>query len=210
MNYTKTIREYCCQNKGAIFDLKRLGEEYFHMIPYKTLHKILKRLEDEGLLKEISAGIFYIKDGDVENIDSAITKTYIMNGMGVIVGPAMYNETGISDIESEYVDILSCRASGKTKNIGKYRIKQCDLFFSEHVSKIVRALDVIQNAPDGDAVAKSLIITEGVLEYRDYTFVHIVKAIHYSYSTIVTFDEYLKRNGINSDCIEIYTTQENL
>lgn len=210
MNYTKTIREYCCQNKGAIFDLRRLGEEYFHMIPYKTLHKILKRLEDEGIIKEVTAGIFYIKDGDVENIDSAIMKTYVENGRGIIIGSAMYNATGISDIESEYVDILSSRASGKIKNIGKYRIKHCDLFFSDQVCKIIRALEIIKNAPEGDAAAKSLIITEGVLEYRDYIFDHIIKAVPYSYSTIVTFDEYLKRNGIISDCIEIYTTQEKL
>lgn len=49
MNYTKLIREYCKNNSGAIFDVSKLKDTEFAEVPYKTLLKILNRLEEEGI-----------------------------------------------------------------------------------------------------------------------------------------------------------------
>ena len=49
MNYTKLVREYCKNNSGAIFDVSKLKDTEFSEVPYKTLLKILNRLEEEGL-----------------------------------------------------------------------------------------------------------------------------------------------------------------
>ncbi len=49
MNYTKLVREYCKNNSGAIFDVSKLKDIEFAEVPYKTLLKILNRLEEEGL-----------------------------------------------------------------------------------------------------------------------------------------------------------------
>lgn len=58
MNYTKTIREFCRQNPGKIFDVSYMGTTYFTMVPYKTMLKILNRLEIEGLvLKQLNQEI---------------------------------------------------------------------------------------------------------------------------------------------------------
>lgn len=54
MNYTKLIREYCKNNSGSIFDVSKLKDAEFAEVPYKTLLKILNRLEEEGLLSAIS------------------------------------------------------------------------------------------------------------------------------------------------------------
>ncbi len=54
MNYTKTIREFCLQNKGEIFDVSYMGDKYFEMVPYKTLLKILNRLEEEGIVDRVN------------------------------------------------------------------------------------------------------------------------------------------------------------
>lgn len=53
MNYTKLIREYCKNNSGSIFDVSKLKDAEFAEVPYKTLLKILNRLEAEGLLSAI-------------------------------------------------------------------------------------------------------------------------------------------------------------
>lgn len=42
MNYTKTIKEFCLQNKGNIFDVQCEMETRFTMVPYKTVLKIFK------------------------------------------------------------------------------------------------------------------------------------------------------------------------
>lgn len=32
MNYTRTIREFCLQNKGEIFDVSYMGDKYFEIV----------------------------------------------------------------------------------------------------------------------------------------------------------------------------------
>ena len=49
MNYTKTLRNYCLQNPGKLFDVGFMAEKYFPMIPYKSYLKILNRLQDEKI-----------------------------------------------------------------------------------------------------------------------------------------------------------------
>lgn len=58
MNYTKFVREYCKNNSGAFFDVSKLKDTEFAEVPYKTLLKILNRLEKEGLLSAVSKGVF--------------------------------------------------------------------------------------------------------------------------------------------------------
>ena len=54
MNYTQTIRNYISERKGEFFEITYERKKYFHMIPDKTLMKVLNRLEDEGLLLSVA------------------------------------------------------------------------------------------------------------------------------------------------------------
>lgn len=63
MNYTQTIRNYISERKGDFFEITYERKKYFHMIPDKTLMKVLNRLEDEGLLLPIAKGLYFIIDG---------------------------------------------------------------------------------------------------------------------------------------------------
>ena len=47
MAYTKQVREYCLKNQGAVLDVSLVKDGEFSEIPYKTLLKILNRLEEE-------------------------------------------------------------------------------------------------------------------------------------------------------------------
>lgn len=60
MNYSKTIREYCLQNKRNVFDVSYEMITHFDMVPYKTLLKILNRLEEEGIIEKYSKGLYII------------------------------------------------------------------------------------------------------------------------------------------------------
>ena len=60
MNYSKTIREYCMQNPGMIFDMSYEHKKHFEMVPYRTFCKILNRIEEEGIIKTYSKGIYII------------------------------------------------------------------------------------------------------------------------------------------------------
>ncbi len=48
MTYTKKVREYCENHKGTIIDVSKDKDEEFAEIPYKTLLKILNRLEEKN------------------------------------------------------------------------------------------------------------------------------------------------------------------
>ena len=47
MNFTKQVREYSIKNPNTILDVSKVKNTVFSEIPYKTLLKILNRLEFE-------------------------------------------------------------------------------------------------------------------------------------------------------------------
>lgn len=54
MSFTKQIREYSIKNPNTILDVSKVKDTVFSEIPYKTLLKILNRLEIEGVLSPVS------------------------------------------------------------------------------------------------------------------------------------------------------------
>lgn len=57
MNYTKTIREFCLQNKADIFDVSYMKDTYFEMAPHKSLLKILNRLKAKGTIACVAKSV---------------------------------------------------------------------------------------------------------------------------------------------------------
>ena len=60
MTYTKQVREYCLNNQGTVLDVSLMKDSEFSEIPYKTLLKILTRLEEEKLISGIEKGSIVI------------------------------------------------------------------------------------------------------------------------------------------------------
>ena len=60
MTYIKQVREYCENHKGTIIDVSKVKDEEFAEIPYKTLLKILNRLEEEKIVTSVSKGVYSI------------------------------------------------------------------------------------------------------------------------------------------------------
>lgn len=98
MNYTKLIREYCKNNSEAIFDVSKLKDTEFAEVSYKTLLKILNRLEEEGLLSTVSKGVYFIGEKPVD--EELIFDEYVDDRRGMFVGYQLFNDVGISN----YVD----------------------------------------------------------------------------------------------------------
>ena len=81
MTYIKQVREYCENHKGTIIDVSKVKDEEFAEIPYKTLLKILNRLEEEKLIFGISKGVYAIGKLNVQN-EPDIVREYTENGKG--------------------------------------------------------------------------------------------------------------------------------
>lgn len=98
MNYTKTIREYCLQNKGGVFDIHRELADHFPVCKSKTFYKILIRLEEEGVLVRKAHGVYLIvaDPNDRKGSVDKLVDWYTNNGHGVVVGYDMNNKFKIT------------------------------------------------------------------------------------------------------------------
>lgn len=207
MNYSKTIREYCKLNKGKVFDVSYERVTHFEMVPYKTLLKILNRLEEEKIITTYSKGIYLINTDEPLKEDPIISY-YASECNGVVVGYDLYNKYEISSYKEKPIIIYTNAMETSTKNIGNdYKLIKFDVSFGIYITPLVEALEIIENRPnivDCDLARASEVIAELLSNYLDIFFEEIIKAHKYKYSTICTLENILKSMNKNNKCIEIF------
>ena len=127
MNYSKTIREYCLQNPGMIFDMSYEHKKHFEMVPYRTFCKILNRIEEEGIIRTYSKGIYIINADNMT--EDPVIAFYASKGVGMVVGYYMYNKLGITEHNEKPIVIYTSAMETTTKNIGDdYKLIYLDLY----------------------------------------------------------------------------------
>lgn len=206
MNYSKTIREYCLQNKGNVFDVSYEMKTHFDMVPYKTLLKILNRLEEEGIIKKYSKGLYIIVNDDPTQ--DPIISFYASDMNGVVVGYAMYNKYGISTHQEKPVVIYTRAMETTTKNIGDdYQLIKYPLFFFDKDFKsLIEALDIIENSPkiiDLDVGQMSNVICDLLQYYKDEVLRELIRCHKYQYSTLCTLERMLNDLHIPNKVMEV-------
>lgn len=205
MNYTKFVREYCKNNSGAIFDVSKLKDTEFSEVPYKTLLKILNRLEKEGLLSTVSKGVYFIGEKPLD--EELIFDEYIDDGKGMFVGYQLFNDVGISDYVDCKIEIYTNNIKAKQKSVGCYLLKRVDLEFDDDIVDLVALLEIIDTGysmKGCDFMAYKKTVDILLKSYSDSSFEKIVKAIHYKYSTIKQLSEFLEANSIDNNCLNIF------
>lgn len=212
MNYTKLIRDYCKNNSGAIFDVSKLKDTEFAEVPYKTLLKILNRLEGESLLSAVSKGVYFIGEKPVD--EELIFDEYVNDGKGMFVGYQLFNDVGIFDYVDCKIEIYTNNIKAKQKSVGQYLLKRVDLEFNDDVIDLIALLEIINigySMKGCDFMAYKKTVDILLKSYSDSSFEKIVKAIHYKYSTIKQLSELLEANSIDNNCIDTFeTTYKNL
>lgn len=138
MNYTKTIREFCLKNRNTLFDVSYMEADYFSMVPYKTLLRILNRLVEEKILLPVSKGVYYIQGDKPFDLEKAVKEYYVDNNHGMFVGYKMYNDLLISDHVSDTVEIYTDRIGAAHKNIGNYHLTHVNLVFDDYTKRLIR------------------------------------------------------------------------
>jgi len=207
MNYTKTLREFCNQNQGHIFDVQYEQNHRFSLVPYKTLLKILNRLEDEQIVSSISKGV-YIVNSDLEiDIDKAIKEYYVDHFSGMMIGKALYNYFDIGDQDEDIIEIYTNKIMSNNKTIGKYHLIKFDTYFYDELVRLVTALELIEKVSsikDINYIRYNEEKEFGVTSYTDEIFKEIITHHKYKYSTLATLDEMLHRFSIENNVIRIY------
>lgn len=205
MNYSRTIREYCLQNPGMMFDMPYEHKKHFEMVPYRTFCKILSRLEDEGIIKTYSKGLYIISSDNIK--EDPIIAFYANENTGVVVGYKMYNELGITEHIEKPIVIYTNAMETTTKNIGDdYKLILFDAMFDEDIKKLIICLELIENGRhiiDYDLKRIYEILQDYLQYYDNLSFETIAENIRYSLSTIATLDELLSKLHVPNRALEI-------
>lgn len=210
MNYTKFVREYSKNNIGAFFDVSKLKDTEFADVPYKTLLKILNRLEKEGLLKPVSKGVYFIGEKPVD--EELVFDEYVDDGKGMFGGYQLFNDVGISDYVDCKTEIYTNNIKSKQKSVGQYLLKRVDLEFDGDIVDLIALLEIIDagySMKGCDFMAYKKTVDMLLKSYSDSSFEKIVKAIHYKYSTIKQLSELLEANSIDNNCVDIFDSTYN-
>lgn len=207
MNYTKTLREFCIQNQGRLFDVQYEQNHRFSLIPYKTLLKILNRLEDEKIVSSIAKGVYIVNSDQHIDIDNAIKEYYVDHFSGMMVGRAMYNYYDIGDQDDDTIQIYTNKIVSNNKSINKYHLIKFNTFFYDEVVSLITALELIEKVgsiKDIDYIRYHEEKESGIKSYSDEIIKEIITHHPYKYSTITTLDELLNRYSIKNNLINIY------
>lgn len=206
MNYSKTIREYCLQNKGNVFDVSYEMKTHFDIVPYKTLLKILSRLEEEGIIKKYSKGLYIIINDDPTQ--DPIISFYASDMNGVVVGYVMYNKYGLTTHQEKPIVIYTREMETTTKNIGDdYQLIRYPLFFfDKNFKSLIEALDIIENSSkiiDLDVGQMSNVICDLLQYYKDEVVRELIRYHKYQYSTLCTLERMLNDLHIPNKVMEV-------
>ena len=192
--------------------MSKLKDTEFAEVPYKTLLKILNRLAEEGLLKPVSKGVYFIGENSVN--EALIFDEYVDDEKGMFVGYQLFNDVGISDYVDCKIEIYTNNIKAKQKSVGQYLLKRVDLEFNDDVIDLIALLEIIDigySMKGCDFMAYKKTVDILLKSYSDSSFEKIVKAIHYKYSTIKQISELLGANSIDNNCVDIFeTTYKNL
>ena len=192
--------------------MSKLKDTEFAEVPYKTLLKILNRLEEESLLSAVSKGVYFIGEKPVD--EELIFDEYVNDGKGMFVGYQLFYDVGISDYVDCKIEIYTNNIKAKQKSVGQYLLKRVDLEFNDDVIDLIALLEIINigySMKGCDFMAYKKTVDILLKSYSDSSFEKIVKAIHYKYSTIKQLSELLEANSIDNNCIDTFeTTYKNL
>lgn len=205
MNYSKTIREYCKQNPGMVFDMSYEHHKHFEMVPYKTFCKILSRIEEEGIIKPYSKGIYIISSDNMS--EDPVIAFYANENTGIVVGYKMYNDFGITDHFEKPIVIYTNAMETTTKNIGDdYKLVLFDAYIDDHIKKLITSLELIENRTkiiNSNLYRINEILIDYLQDYHNDYLETILKNHHYLLSTIYTLEELLKNLHIKNNANEI-------
>lgn len=174
---TGIVRNYCQNNVGGVFDLNYLSKHNFSDIPNVNLRKIVTRFIDQGILRQVSKGVYLIGESDMSDEDRII-KHYLKDERGIPTGEYLLYTLGI--VEEEPIEkIVKTNLSVGNKKIGNIQVIESHSSFYEVIGakKLIYVLEILtmMNEIDSTKVLEvSNLIEEYLSYYRDSSFeVHV-------------------------------------
>ena len=205
MSYIDTVRNYCEKHKYEMLEVANVKDKEFADIPYKTLLKILNRLEEVQVIIGVSKGIYFIGKRYVS--EEQIISKYTNNGKGMLVGYTLFNNIGLTDYQDEKIELYTNAITAPQHTIGRISLKRVNLKFNNAMVDLISLLEIIDAGYDiigCNYVAYIEIESLLCKSYTDALFEKVVKAIKYKYSTILRLSQLLEQYRIENVCLALY------
>lgn len=207
---TGIVRSYCESNIGGVFDLNYLSNGIFKDIPHVNLRKIVTRLIDGGLLRQISKGVYLIGDSELSD-EERLIRYYTFDGdvrVGMACGDYLFYELGLSSYMPAIKEIKTEKTVGN-KRIGDIQINECKSVIAEgalHTYEITVILELIYHRADERyPIETASLISEYAKYYKDFILKYM--ELEYPIHVYKKLAEVLKSMDISNRVIEHYEEQ---
>lgn len=203
---TGIVRNYCQNNVGGVFDLNYLSKHNFLDIPNVNLRKIVTRFIDQGILRQVSKGVYLIGESDMSEEDRII-KHYIKDEWGMHTGRYLLYTLGLVSEKPTDITIKTNLSIGN-KKIGNIQVIESHSSFHKLVGAkdIITALEILSmnNEVDESKMFEATKIVEEFLKrYNDSRMQTYIKN-EYSRSVYVKFARILDSMNIPNKVMELY------
>lgn len=209
---TGIVRNYCQNNVGGVFDLNYLSKHNFSDIPNVNLRKIATRLIDQGILRQVSKGVYLIGESDMSDEDRII-KHYLKDDRGIPTGEYLLYTLGLID-EEPIEKTLKTNLSVGNKKIGNIKVMESGSSFYKVIGarSIIIALELISIMDEID-ISASLVLTD-LIERRLAGYTDSVMKIYvrdeYPRSVYLKFASILDSMKIPNRIIDLYVFKEQI
>ena len=203
---TGIVRNYCQNNVGGVFDLNYLSKHNFSDIPNVNLRKIVTRLIDQGILRQVSKGVYLIGESDMSDEDRII-KHYLKDERGIPTGEYLLYTLGI--VEEEPIEkTIKTNLSVGNKKIGNIQVIESHSSFYEIIGarKLITVLEVIlmMNQIGASSLIKITdLFDKNLLSYSDSHLKAYVQD-EYPRSAYIKLSEILNSMKIPNKVLEMY------
>lgn len=204
---TELVRNYCINNNGDIFDLNYLANKDFKDIPHVNLRKIVTRLIDAGLLRQISKGVYAIGESDLSDEDRVI-KHYLNNEKGMAVSDYLLFREGYQK-DCPVLKVIKSNLTKGNKNIGNVQVLESNSWFDKVSGgyRLNLAMELIESGgpKNSEQIPAYLKRLSDLLTHydNDEVFTSRVKDF-YSASTYFELAKILNSMDISNDVMGIY------
>lgn len=213
MSQTGVIREYCTDHKGGLFDLGYLSKTIFKDIPLANLRKYVTRLVEEGMLHQISKGIFIIGNTELSN-EEIILKHYLIDHVVFIKGiPAKeYLLYTLELTSKENVDItIYSNETYSNKNICGVKVmasKEAYALVTQDLAILLELIHCESIIEEEYEVAWAYKIYELAKSYKDSNFSK--HHMFYPRKVYIRLASLLESMHISNRVMEIYESKKEL
>ena len=209
---TGIVRNYCQNNVGGVFDLNYLSKHNFSDIPNVNLRKIVTRFIDQGILRQVSKGVYLIGESDMSDEDRII-KHYIKDDWGMLTGKYLLYTLGLVSEKPTDITIKTNLSIGN-KKIGNIQVIESHSSFHKLIGakEIILALEILymNNEIDELKMFEATNMIEKLLKtYSDSKMQTYIKN-EYSRSVYVKLARILDSMNISNKVMELYVFKEQI